>query len=144
MIKDYTTQKSPEETIGEIQQRLNEYEISAMMTEYDGRQVSSVSFKIKVEGKDMSFKMPCNWRAVHQIFKDQGLTNVRHKDKSLDNQAIRTAWRLIYHWVDAQLAMVEVNMVTIPQVFLPYAMMPDGRTLSEHVGENPEKLLQLK
>jgi len=144
MIKDYTTQKSPEETIGEIQQRLNEYEISAMMTEYDGRQVSSVSFKIKVEGKDMSFKMPCNWRAVRQIFEDQGLTNVRHKDKSLDNQAIRTAWRLIYHWVDAQLAMVEVNMVTIPQVFLPYAMMPDGKTLSEHVGENPEKLLQLK
>lgn len=144
MIKDYTTQKSPEETIGEIQQLLNKYEISAMMTEYDGRQVSSVSFKIKIEGKDMGFKMPCNWRAVLQIFKDQGLTNVRHKDKSLDNQAIRTAWRLIYHWVDAQLAMVEVNMVTIPQVFLPYTMMPDGRTLSEHIGENPEKLLLLK
>ena len=30
---------------------------------------------------------------------------------------------------------------TIPQVFLPYAIMRDGRTLSEHVETNPGFLL---
>src|SRR5438067_7715783 len=39
--------------------------------------------------------------------------------------AIRVAWRIIHTWVKAQLALVEINMVTIPQVFLSYAVMRD-------------------
>lgn len=59
----------------------------------------------------------------------------------MDNQAIRTAWRVIRDWVEAQLALVEINMVTVPQVFLPYAIMRDGKTLSEHIESNPGFLL---
>jgi hypothetical protein len=44
-------------------------------------------------------------------------------------------------WVEAQLPLVEVNMVTVPQVVLPYAIMRDGRKLSEHVATNPKFLL---
>ena len=58
-----------------------------------------------------------------------------------DEQAIRVAWRIIHTWVKSQLALVEVNMATIPQIFLPYAIMSDGRTLSEHVETNPGFLL---
>jgi hypothetical protein len=32
-------------------------------------------------------------------------------------------------------------MVTIPQVFLPYAIMRDGRTLAEHAEADPNFLL---
>jgi hypothetical protein len=39
------------------------------------------------------------------------------------------------------MALVETQMVTTPQVFLPYAVMPDQRTLSEHVAEKPTLLL---
>jgi hypothetical protein len=42
---------------------------------------------------------------------------------------------------EAQLALIEVNMVSIQQVFLPYSIMNDGRTLSEHVESNPSFLL---
>jgi hypothetical protein len=113
------------------------------MTEYDGRNVSAVSFRMRVGSNDMAFKMPCNWRAVLQVFRDQGLGTgkIRHKDKSIENQAIRTAWRIIKVWVESQLALVEVNMVTIPQVFLPYAITRDGRTLAEKITDEPEFLL---
>lgn len=119
------------------------YDVSAMMTEYDGRQVSAVSFSMNIDGKKMSFKLPCNWRAVREVFDEQGITTsrVKHRDKNLDNQAIRTAWRLILEWVEIQLALVEVNMVTIPQVFLPYALTRDGRMLSEKIADDPEFLL---
>jgi hypothetical protein len=43
--------------------------------------------------------------------------------------------------VKGQLALVEVNMVTIPQVFLPYAIMRNGQTLSAHIETNPGFLL---
>jgi hypothetical protein len=143
MLKDYSTIIDAETTIGEIQKKLSSYNVSAMMTEYDGPQVSSVSFKLRLENKDMSFKLPCNWRAVAQVLREQGLTtgSIKHKDKSIDNQAIRTSWRILLHWIDAQLALVEVNMVTIPQIFLPYTIMPDNRTLGEHVADNPGFLL---
>jgi len=141
MIKNYTTTVPAEQTIGEIQVMLSEYGVTKMMTEYDGKQVSAVSFQLRIDGREMGFQLPCNWRAVREVFDQQGITSVRHKDKSLDNQAIRTAWRVIYAWIDAQLALVEINMVTIPQIFLPYTIMQDGRTISEHLSEQPGLLL---
>jgi hypothetical protein len=137
MLLNYTTKIEAEQTIGEIQRMLSGHGVTAMMTEYDGRNVSAVSFKMVIDGKPMGFKMPCNWRAVKQIFKDE-LGNTK---LNTDEQAIRTAWRIIHTWVKAQIALVEVNMVTIPQVFLPYAIMKNGQTLAEHVTSNPGFLL---
>lgn len=142
-LLNYTTVIEPEQTIGEIQKMLSGYGVAAMMTEYEGKAVSAVSFRLVIDGRSTSFKMPCNWRAVRAVFDAQGITvaKTKHKDKSLDSQAIRTAWRIIRSWVEAQLALVEVNMVTIPQIFLPYAIMKDGRTLGEHIVTDPEMLL---
>lgn len=122
---------------------LSRYNVSAMMTEYDGPQVASVSFKLMIGDKPTSFKLPCKWRGVLAVFKEQGITQgkVKHKDRSLESQAVRTAWRIIKDWVEAQLALVEVQMVTIPQIFLPYAIMKDGKTLGEHMESDPSFLL---
>ena len=56
-------------------------------------------------------------------------------------QAVRTAWRIVKDWVEAQMALVETQMVTTRDVFLPYAVMRDGRTLSQHVQNDPGFLL---
>lgn len=125
MLLNYTTIVPPEQTISEIQRALTAHGVTALMTEYDGRQISAVSFQINIGGKPAGFKLPCNWRAVREVFNQQGITasKMKHKDRDLDNQAIRTAWRVILVWVEAQLALVDINMVTIPQVFLPYMIM---------------------
>lgn len=138
-LLNYTTEKPAEQTIGEIQRMLSDHGVTAMMTEYDGRNVSAVSFKMLIEGKPMAFKMPCNWRAVKGIFEED--QKIRNTKLNSDEQAIRVAWRIIHTWVKSQLALVEVNMVTIPEVFLPYAIMKNGRTLAEHITENPNFLL---
>lgn len=147
MILNYTTKIEPEQTIGEIQKILSKYGVIGMLTEYDGRQVSSVSFQLLIEGKKFGYKLPCNWRAVNKIFKQSNENRVKKNGRlpSLfdtgGEQAIRTAWRVIKDWVEAQLALVEINMTTIPQVFLPYTIMRDGKTLGEHVEANPGFLL---
>lgn len=142
MLLNYSTKIQPEQTIGEIQKMLSIHGVMAMMTEYDGRNVSAVSFKMNVDGKPMAFKLPCNWRCVQNIFKEpKHRSKLKCRMDEIDEQAIRTAWRIIKDWIEAQLALVEVNMVTIPQVFLPYAIMKDGRTLSEHVESDPGFLL---
>src|SRR5664279_2816228 len=102
-ILNYTTTLNSEQTIGEIQKLLSDYGVTAMMTEYEGRNVSAVSFRMTVGDRPMGFKLPCNWRAVLEVFKSQGITSARikHKDKNLENQAIRTAWRIIKVWIEA-------------------------------------------
>jgi hypothetical protein len=138
-LLNYTTKIEPEQTISEIRKMLSRHGVTAMMTEYDGPQVSAVSFRLNIDGKPMSFKMPCNWRAVLEIFKSS--KDARKRGCVNPEQATRTAWRIIHRWTEAQLALVEVNMVTVPQVFLPYAIMRDGRTLAETVTDNPSFLL---
>lgn len=138
-LLNYSSKISSEQTISEIQKMLSRHNVSAMMTEYDGPHVSGVSFKIVVEGKPMGFKLPCNWKGVAEIFRKDGV-KLKHKG-TLQEQAIRTSWRIIKDWITAQLALVEINMVTIPQVFLPYSIMRDGRTLAEHVESDPSFLL---
>lgn len=39
------------------------------------------------------------------------------------------------------MALVECQMVSTQEVFLPYAVMKDGRTLAQHVETNPALLL---
>jgi hypothetical protein len=44
-------------------------------------------------------------------------------------------------WVEAQMALVETQIVRTEEVFLPCAIMRDGRTLAETVTEHPSFLL---
>lgn len=138
-LLNYSTKIEAEQTIGEIQRMLSSHGVTAMMTEYDGRNVSAVSFKMNIEGRSIGFKMPCNWRAVKQIFDED--PTIKNTKLNVDEQAIRVSWRIIHTWVRSQLALVEVNMVTIPQVFLPYMLTKDGRTLAERVTDDPTFLL---
>lgn len=141
-LLNYTTTVPAEQTIGEIQKMLSEYGVVAMMTEYEGRNVSAVSFRLILDGKDMNFKLPCNWRAVAAIFQQPAhRRKLKCRIDQIDEQAIRTAWRIIRDWTQAQLSLVEINMVSLPQIFLPYAIMHDGRTLGEALAEDPKKLL---
>ncbi len=142
MILNYTTTIEPEQTIGEIQKMLSRFNVAAMMTEYDGHNVSSVSFRLDLDGQPISFRLPCNWRAVEAILKKPAHRGkLKCRMDEIDKQAIRTAWRVIKDWIEAQLALVEIDMVTIPQIFLPYMVMADNRTLGEHVAVDPKFLL---
>ena len=146
-LLNYTTRKKPEQTISEIQQLLAEWDVSAFMTEYEGRQVSGVTFKIEIDGQSMAFQMPCNWRAVHAVLQNYNENRKRVRGKlqnridDSEEQAISVAWRILQDWIKAQLALVEVSMATVPQVFLPYAITKDGRTLAETILDDPSRLL---
>ena len=146
-LLNYTTKIEAEQTIGELQRMLSKYGVVGMLTEYDGRNVSSVSFQLLINDRKVAYKLPCNWRAVLQVFKqlnaNRKRVNGRIQDRIEDSeeQAIRVAWRVIKDWVEAQLALVEINMATIPQIFLPYTIMRDGKTLTEHIENNPGFLL---
>ena len=147
MILNYTTKIDADKTAQEIAKCLSSHGAKAVLTEYDEKEglVKSISFKIKFGDKEMGFRLPCDWKPVYDIMaKDKKFTwgDRGEKQKSdLRLQSVRTSWRIVKDWVEAQMALVETSMVTTEDVFLPYLIMQDGKTLSESVKLNPQFLL---
>ncbi len=46
-------------------------------------------------------------------------------------QAYRVAWRNILDWVQAQMALIEIEMTKLEEVFLPYMVAKSGKTYFE-------------
>ena len=134
-IKNYTTTIKPEKTINEIQQILAKHKAKAILTEYDSEgNVIALSFKIDTINGEAGVKLPVNTDKVLQVLKNQSKNN--SQVKATREQALKTGWRNIKDWIDAQMALIETEMVTIDQIFLPYILNNQGQTLYEVFKEN--------
>lgn len=122
----------------EIQAMLAKAGASAILADYDSDgNIIALSFRLKTDGQDISFKLPTAWQPVLETLKRQ---NVPRSLQSPE-QALRVAWRITKDWVAAQLAIIETRMVTTAQVFLPYAITKDGTTVYEYIANNQTLLL---
>lgn len=139
-LLNYTTKIDPDKSAQEIAKCLSMHGAQAVLTEYDKERgiVSAISFQILAGERKIGFRLPCDWKPVLEIMKRDPKIPRTYKTEL---QAVRTSWRIVKDWVEAQMALVETQMVTTQDVFLPYAVMRDGRTLSEHVESNPGLLL---
>lgn len=60
------------------------------------------------------------------------------------DQARRTAWKILYEWVQIQVSMIQIEQVEIMEVFLPYAYDKEkNETYFEKIKANGFKQLQL-
>lgn len=141
-LLNYTTQIEVAKTLAELQKCLTDHGASAILTEWDDEgYIMALSFKITLNGKEMAFRLPTDWRPVLEIMKRDSKVPRRLETQP---QALKVAWRITKDWVVAQMAIVETKMVTLPQVFLPYAVTKNGRTFYEKLldgGEDGMKLL---
>lgn len=118
-------------TIGEISVLLQRAGATSITTEFGaGGKVEAVRFGLRVAGvtDPVNFRLPCRTAKLVTLLK---------RDIA---QAERTGWRQVMRWVEAQLAMVDVGMVQMLEVFMPYAVIGTGQTMFE-VWESQQKLL---
>lgn len=141
-LLNYTTSIDADKTAQEIAKCLSMHGAQAVLTQYNEKEsyVEAVSFKINLNGRPLTFRLPSDWKPVQQVLKQQKERNSRIDTSQA--QAVRVAWRIIKDWVEAQMALVETQMVTTQEVFLPYAVTRDGKTLYEKIQENPSFLLE--
>lgn len=130
-LLNYTTKVSTDKTVGEIQKMLAKAGAKAILSEYDDEgEVSAVSFKMLVSNQEIGFQLPIAPEKVLTVLRSQRGVETRYKTPE---QAKRIAWRIVKDWVEAQLAIIETQMVKPEQVFLPYAITQTGETLYESV-----------
>ena len=126
-ILNYTTQISSYKTVGEIQQKLAKTGAMSININYDDKsEPVGLIFVILIRDEYVNFQLPSNWQGVLKAMKDDESVQKRFKT---EQQARRVAWRIVKDWVEAQLAIIEAGLATLPEVFLPYAVMRNGLTV---------------
>jgi hypothetical protein len=127
-LLNYTTTVPVRRTAGEVQALLVEAGARRIMTEYDeaGR-ADGVAFTIHTGYGERSFLLPVNAGRVESVLKRQRVA----PRYSTPEHAERVAWRIIKDWLEAQLAIIRTEMVTLDQVMLPYMATDGGQTMYE-------------
>jgi hypothetical protein len=146
-IKNYSTTISVDKTVMEIEKILSVHGATRIMKQYDhNHMISMVAFEIDTPTGKMPVKLPARVDRMMGVFKV--LVSKKKLPRSYwenRDQAARTAWRTIKDWVDAQMALVAVEMVKIEEIFLPYMYSEKlGQTLYESIESHkidPTKLL---
>lgn len=131
-------------TFDKIQKILAENGAKKVMFDYsnDGK-LEAISFAMDIGGNMVGFKLPALMENVIEIMYG-GVDRWNRKKKitlAQREQGYKTAWANIRDWIDAQIALVQTQQVQMVQVFLPYMVDQNDKTLYERVVENPGFLL---
>jgi len=124
-ILNYTTKIKSEKTAAEIQAILGRSGAQAVMSEFVDGEVSAISFRLEMSGQLLNFRLPINFDGVLSALKRDSVP----RSYVNEEQAKRTAWRIIKDWIQAQMALVDANQADIVEVFLPYMQDNTGSTI---------------
>jgi hypothetical protein len=126
-IANYTTTVTARKSIRELEDMLVAHGARKILYEYELGQPSGLSFIVATRFGEVAFKIPANINKVKVV-----LTKQRVRVTVSDELATRVAWRILKDWIRAQMAILDTEMVTIDQVFLPYMEAGEqGKTLYE-------------
>ncbi|RFM30046.1 hypothetical protein [Deminuibacter soli] len=138
-ILNYTTKIDSHKTVSEIQQLLAKNGASKIILDHNANgDPVALTFCLSWNGSVAAYILPCNYDGVKRaMLKSKNIP----RSQCTDAQALRVAWRIVKDWVEAQLAIIQAEIASMPEVFLPYAVTKSGNTLYKHIEENGSNLL---
>lgn len=138
-LLNYTTNISADQTAAEIVGILARHGATNIMMDYAQGKITGIAWRIDREPTPISFRILVNIPAVYTVMTAQGIlkTNLTKRRE----QAERTGWRILKDWIEAQMALLETEMVQLEEIFLPY-MLVGEKTLYQVMANQNFKALQ--
>ena len=133
-ILNYTTTVDAFKTVSEIEFILMKHNAKSIMKNCEGESITGLSFLIETNNGLIPVRLPVRideCLKVLQQEKKNGTKNI----KATREQAERVAWRILKDWVEAQMALLDIEMVRFEEIFLPYIETKDGQTVYEKLEE---------
>jgi hypothetical protein len=121
-LLNYTTTVPAEKTVSQIITILAKSGASKVLTDYNEGRPIGVAFALDTPTGLRHYRLPVDPAPVEQVLRKQRVAP-RYVGRE---QATRVAWRIVKDWVEAQLAIIETQMVKADQVFLPYMLTGEG------------------
>ena len=134
-ILNYTTEVDALQSVGEIEYILMRHGSKSVLKNFNDGHVESVSFLLERNGNNIPITLPARVERCLEVLKREKKNNPRKKIKATYDQAERVAWRILKDWVEAQMALIDIEMVQMEEVFLPYIQTNNGKTVYEIIEE---------
>ena len=134
-ILNYTTTVDSFKTVSEIEHILVKHHAKSIMKNYDGESITGLSFLIDTGVQQIPVRLPVKVDECLEVLKKEKKNSPRSNIKATMEQAERVAWRILKDWVEAQMALLDIQMVRFEEIFLPYIETGNGQTIYERLEE---------
>lgn len=137
-----TTSVPVEKTKAEIEGLLRKYGASSYVSGWDER---FAAIQFEMSDRRILIKMPQpdqkDKAFTHRIDGRSGREKPVSEAQATAawEQACRSSWRSLRLLVQAMLEAVEAEIVTFEQIFLPFVVLPDGRTVHQAIETEVER-----
>lgn len=135
-ILNYTTTVDSFKTVSEIEYILMKHKAKSIMKNYEGESITGLSFLIDTGIEQIPVRLPVKVDECLAVLKKEKRENPKKQIKDTKEQAERVAWRILKDWVEAQMALLDIEMVRFEEIFLPYIETNTGQTIYERLKEN--------
>lgn len=142
-ILNYTTTIDAFKTVSEIEYILMKHKAKSIMKNYEGESITGLSFLIDTGVQQIPIRLPVKIDECLMVLKKEKRENPRKQIKDTREQAERVAWRILKDWIEAQMALLDIEMVRFEEIFLPYIEMNSGQTIFQEL-EKKQFLLEVK
>lgn len=134
-ILNYTTTVDAMKTAYEIECILIKHKVRSIVKTFEGETITGLSFLIDTGDRQVPVRLPVKTGECYLILKKEKAAGTHTNIKATREQAERVAWRILKDWVEAQMALLDINMVKLEEIFLPYIEIDSGRTIFEALEE---------
>lgn len=134
-ILNYTTTVDSFKTVSEIEHILVKHNAKSIMKNYDGESITGLSFLIDTGVQQIPVRLPVKVDECLEVLKKEKKNSPRSNIKATMEQAERVARRILKDWVEAQMALLDIQMVRFEEIFLPYIETGNGQTIYERLEE---------
>lgn len=134
-ILNYTTSVSAFKTTAEIEEILVKHGAKSIMKNYENGAITGFSFLIVVGDRDIPVRMPVKIEECYKVLCKEKKESPKSNIKATKEQAEKVAWRILKDWLESQMALLDIEMVTFQEIFLPYIETNSGQTVYERLAE---------
>lgn len=134
-ILNYTTTVDAYKTVAEIEYILVKHGAKSIMKNYSGETIVGLSFLLDTGYQQIPVRLPVKIDECLRILLKEKKSSPRSNIKATREQAERVAWRILKDWVEAQMALLDIEMVRFEEIFLPYIETKNGQTIFQRLEE---------
>lgn len=137
-LKNYSSEASESSIFEAIRTTLAAHRARRILFDYDEQgKATAIEFVVEVGKMPLHFRLPARFEdaaplvAAARKAARQGATS----GEALRDQAYRAVWATIRDWLSAQMALIDIGASSMEEVFLPYLLIDENKTLFEEFAE---------
>ncbi len=134
-LKNYTSGVPVSRTVSRIEEILAAAGAKAIGKNYEKGNLTSITFQLEIEGRDVLIRLPSNPNAVYEAMRKEV---TRPRNGTLDRlkeQAERTAWKIQQDWLEVELTKIRLRQTEPMQAFLAYVLIDGEQTFYQRLQE---------